>query len=290
MMGEAPAYEFMRANDKPLPATIRCNTLIIRPDDLSRILKNKGFKLRTSNIGDYIFFVDEEPFSIGATPEFLMGYYYVQDLASMCPSIEAEPQGLVFDACAAPGSKTTYMSQLMQNKGCIIANDIDRYRIKALRTNVQRCNCRNTLLIRMDANYFSDLKIQPDVIMLDPPCSGEGVVRKDPTVKKRITEQYIQKYADIQRQLIDNLCPYMKPGSRLVYSTCTVSPEENEFQVKYMMDEHKMQVEPLKLKWYSPGFSNVFGKQLGDELKKCGRLWPHVHNTTGFFVARLKKG
>jgi 16S rRNA C967 or C1407 C5-methylase (RsmB/RsmF family) len=141
----------------------------------------------------------------------------------------------------------------------------------------------------MDANFFSDLKLEPDIVLLDPPCSGSGVVRKDPSAKKRINKKHIQKYVDIQKQLIDNICPHMKPGSTLIYSTCTVAPEENEFQVKYMVENHNMKLEPLKLKLYSPAFSGVFGEHIGDDFKLCGRLWPHVHDTTGFFVAKIRK-
>jgi NOL1/NOP2/sun family putative RNA methylase len=292
LMGEQPAYSLMKANDKPLPKTIRCNTLLTSPSILKKSLESKGFKIVTSNLGDYIFFVRKEPFSIGATNEFLMGHYYVQDLASMCPPIEAEPKGakLVFDACAAPGGKTTHMSQLMNNKGTIIAADIDRHRMKALRTNVQRCNCKNTLLVRIDSNYFTDLKIKPQIVLLDVPCSGEGVVRKDPSVKSRITKNYIQKYVKMQREIIDNIIPNLEKGTTVVYSTCTIAPEENEFQVQHMIEDHGMELQKLKLKWYSPGLTNVFGTELPAEMKKCGRLWPHVQNTTGFFVAKMKKG
>lgn len=291
LIGEQPAYSLMKANDKPLPRTIRSNTLLTTPSLLKKSLESKGFKLVKSNLGEYVFFVKKEPFSIGATHEFLMGHYYVQDLASMCPPIEADPKGneLVFDACAAPGGKTTHISQLMNNKGSVVAADIDRHRIKALRTNVQRCNCRNTLLVRIDSNYFSDLRIKPQIVLLDPPCSGEGVVRKDPSVKKRITKNHIKRYVKFQKDLIDNICPHLDSGTTLIYSTCTIAPEENEFQVDYMMQNHGMRPEKLKLTWYSPGMTHAFGKELSDEMKKCGRLWPHVQNTTGFFVAKLKK-
>lgn len=291
LIGEQPAYALIKANDKPLVKTIRCNTLRTTPYLLKKRLESKGFKLQQSNLGNYIFFVKKEPFSVGATTEFLLGQYYVQELSSMCPVIEGDPKGkkLVFDACAAPGGKTTHLSQLMRNKGVVIATDIDRHRVKALRTNVQRCNCKNVLIIRLDANYFPDLGMEPELVLLDPPCSGEGVVRKDPSVKKRITERYIQKYVKIQKNLIDSICPNLKSGSELVYSTCTIAPEENELQINYMIENHGMEIRKLKLTWYSPGLTDVFGQKLPEEMKKCGRLWPHVQNTVGFFIAKLKK-
>jgi NOL1/NOP2/sun family putative RNA methylase len=288
LIGDLPTDELLKANEKPLPQAIRCNTLLIRPEKLVKKMELKGFKLKRSNLGDHIFFVRKSQLPLGATTEYLSGYYYVQDMASMCPPMELEPKGIVVEMCAAPGGKTTHLAQLAPDS-TIIAVDIDRHRMKSLRSNVQRCNCANTILVRMDARNLSTLGIEPDCILLDPPCSGEGVVRKDPGAKTRIKKANIERYASVQKELIDAAHSTMKSGGTLVYSTCTIAPEENEMQVKYMVEGLGMEIQQLKLKWYSPGLTNIFGERLDKIYRRCGRLWPHVQNTTGFFVAKLSK-
>ncbi len=288
LIGDLPTDELLKANEKPLPLTIRCNTLLIKPDALVKKLEKKNFTLKRSNLGDYVFFVRASSLPLGATTEYLLGYYYIQDLSSMCPPIELEPKGLVVDMCAAPGGKTTHLAQLAP-KSVVVAIDIDRHRMKSLRSNVQRCNCTNTVLLRADARDFNSLGIEPDCVMVDPPCSAEGVVRKDPSARGRILKSRIENYARVQRELLDVACASMKSGGTLVYSTCTLAPEENELQVRYMVEELGMRLEPLKLKWYSPGLTNIFGERLDKDYKMCGRLWPHVQNTAGFFVAKLMK-
>jgi NOL1/NOP2/sun family putative RNA methylase len=288
LIGELPTKELLKSNDKPLPATIRCNTNLITPDELRKKLSKKRVKLKVSNLAKHIFFVTKSPFSLGATTEYLSGYYYVQDMAAMCPPLELEAKGLVVDMCAAPGGKTTHLSQL-NPESTVLALDIDRHRMKSLRSNVQRCNCTNTVLMRMDSRNFDQLGIEPDSILIDPPCSAEGIIRKDPSAKTRILKRRIDKYVEIQKEIIDVACTSLKKGGKLVYSTCTIAPEENEFQIRYMVEELGMKLEPLKLKWYSPGLTKIFDQELDNKYKMCGRLWPHVQNTTGFFVARLSK-
>jgi len=288
LIGELPTEELLKANERPLPQAIRCNTLVIKPDEMVKNLEEKEFKLKRSNLASYIFFVTESPLPLGATTEYLLGYYYIQDMASMCPPIELEPHGLVVDLCAAPGGKTTHLSQLAPDSA-VVAVDIDRHRMKSLRSNVQRCNCTNTVLIRMDARKLEETGLEPDCVLVDPPCSGEGIIRKDPGAGSRILKSNIDKYAEVQRGIIDSAHASLKNGGTLVYSTCTIAPEENEFQVRHMVDDLGMKLEDLKLKWYSPGLTKIFGDELPKDYKKCGRLWPHVQNTTGFFVAKLRK-
>lgn len=276
--------DFKQVNNvKP---TLRINTLKISKKELVSRLRKKGVKLQ-----DVLFlkhgFYFESDFSLGATPEYLLGYYYLQEAASQLPPIVLDPKEgeLVLDMAAAPGSKTTYLAQLMNNKGKIYACDSNSLRLRSLQNNLERLGVTNTIIFRRDARFIDDLAIEFDKILLDAPCSGNFCVNPNYYIQR--TLQDINMMAEKQKQLVKTAFKLLKKEGVLVYSTCSLEPEENEMIVEYALSLG-FKLEDTGLNVGDPGFSEVFGLKLKD-MSKTRRFWPHKHDTEGFFIAKLRK-
>jgi len=291
LLGKKQTLELLQANEKPMKKAIRINTIKTDVKKCIGRLEKKGFKFSKVKWCEEGFIVEKEPRSIGATTEYLMGYYYVQDSASMAPPVELSPskEDMVSDMTAAPGGKTTHIAQIMDNKGVIVATDMDKRKIKALRSNIQRCGVENTVLIRMKAQEFADLGVKFDKILLDAPCTGEGTISKNPGRKKSLKLEDFEKYSKIQKELLGITKKILKPGGILLYSTCSLAPEENEMQVEYAVENLGFEVLNLKNKQASKGFTEFFGKEHPKYLEKCKRFFPHKHDAQGFFMAKLRK-
>ena len=240
---------------------IRTNSLKINQNNLRKRLEKKGIKLK--NFQDNGYEVLKSKIPIGATPEYLQGYYYIQEKASQypCSLFKFKPTDIVLDMCAAPGSKTTQMSQLMDNKGMIIALDIKTKRLQSLKNNLQRMGCTNVIIYNKDGRYVEDFNIKFDKVLIDAPCSGNFIIDKD--WFNKITMDGIKQRAKVQKQLIAAGISVLKTGGELVYSTCSLEPEENEEVIDYALKEFNVKLVEQK------------------------RFWPPT--SQGFFVAKLKK-
>jgi len=291
LFGKNETTQLLEANERILKKSIRINTLKTDSEECISRLEQKGFKFSRVNWCPDGFTVQNEPSSIGATTEYLLGHYYIQDPASMAPAIELSPSATdyVCDMTAAPGGKTTHLAQLMKNKGVIVASDQDSDKMKALRSNIQRCGVTNTILLRTKAQELSELGIKFDAVLLDAPCTGEGTIFKNPERRKTLKLEDFKTYSEVQTELIAVAKEILKPGGILLYSTCSLAPEENELQVEYAVEQLGFELLNLKNKFCSKGLTRFFGKQHPDYLEKCGRFFPHRHNTQGFFMAKLKK-
>ncbi|MDD5182386.1 MAG: RsmB/NOP family class I SAM-dependent RNA methyltransferase [Candidatus Nanoarchaeia archaeon] len=291
MFGTSETEKLLKANSEPLKKAIRVNTLRTDIKTCCSRLEHKGFRLSRVNWCNEGFFVDLTSASLGATTEHLLGYYYIQDATSMAPAIELSPseKDYVLDMTAAPGGKTTHLAQLMKNKGIIVASDHDPEKMKALRNNIQRCGVTNTILLNIKAQELVELGVKFDKVLLDAPCTCEGTFSKNTERKKTLVLDEFKKYSDIQRELIGIAKEVLKPGGVLLYSTCSLAPEENELQVEYAVEKLGFEVLNLKNQFASKGFTKFFDEQHPKYLEKCGRFFPHRHNTQGFFMAKLKK-
>ncbi len=211
---------------------IRVNTLVTNEKELKKILEAKGFVLEKKM--ENSFRVVESPYSAGASIEYLQGYYYVQDYTSMFPILELEPKPgeFVLDMAAAPGGKTTHLAELMKNKGVIVALDINNEKIKALKSNIQRMHVENVIAIRTDALKFN-CSAKFDKILLDAPCTGSGVLRKDKNRAITLSKEDTEKYIKIQKELVNKAYSLLKNNGTLVYSTCSFLRQENEDIVDY---------------------------------------------------------
>jgi NOL1/NOP2/sun family putative RNA methylase len=200
---------------------IRVNTLKIPKANLVERLLLKGFELKTTVIPE-VLAVTKAPFATGATTEYLLGQYYIQDLSS-CIAVEAldiAPGQVVLDVAAAPGGKTTFMAQRMDNSGIIIALESNAARARSMLFNLSRCGVYNTSIFKMDAMRAGIFEMKFDRVLLDAPCSCEGVIAKDPTRKRSHTPGDVDYCSGIQEKMIESAIRTVKPGGLLVYSTC----------------------------------------------------------------------
>jgi len=291
-LGIDDTIKLLKANEKPLNPSIRVNTLKISGAELKKRLEQKDFELEPIDWVPYAFKIIKETYNLGSTHEFLQGYYYLQNIASMLPSIilDPNPNDIVIDMCAAPGSKATHLAQLMKNQGTLILIDRNRNRIPALETNLLRMGIINSIVLNMDAKDISKLNIKADKILLDAPCTGEGLIRQDPTRKKSKRLRDIKKMSKIQKLLLRAGLKVLKPGGKLLYSTCSIAPEENELVLNdILQDESDFSIIKINNQYGINGLTRFFENTLLEEIKLSQRLYPHLHDTIGFFLCLIKR-
>ncbi|PYH48518.1 rRNA (cytosine-C5-)-methyltransferase NOP2 [Aspergillus saccharolyticus JOP 1030-1] len=293
------AFAFFEANETPRPVVIRTNTLRTNRRSLAQALINRGVVLepvgKWSKVGLQVF---ESAVPLGATPEYLAGHYILQAASSFLPvmALAPQPNERVLDMASAPGGKTTYISALMRNTGCVIANDASKPRAKGLIGNIHRLGCKNTIVTHLDARTgFPKAMGGFDRVLLDAPCTGTGVISKDPSVKTSKNERDFLAIPHMQRQLllaaIDSVDHNSKTGGYIVYSTCSVTVEENEMVVNYILRKRpNVKIVDTGLGDFgSPGMTSYMGKHFDAKLTLTRRYFPHRENVDGFFVCKLKK-
>jgi NOL1/NOP2/sun family putative RNA methylase len=276
---------FLAKMDEKPTQYIRVNTIKTGVQDLAGRLAAKGFGLRQTAIPE-VLAVDRAPMSAGATVEYMLGHYYLQDLSS-CMAVEAldvQNGQTVLDMAAAPGGKTTFIAQKMQNTGSLIAIEPSERRARSMAFNLARMGVFNTCVCRMDGLGAEALG-RFDRVLLDAPCSCEGVIAKDPSRKTSHAPEDVDYCSARQHLLLESAVRAAKPGGIVVYSTCSFAPEENEAVVETVVEKTGARVEPFG--HGSPGLDS-FGDQKYRHGKHTRRFYPHLHDTTGFFVARLR--
>ncbi|CAI2724577.1 unnamed protein product [Schistosoma spindalis] len=242
--------EVLEANEVDRPVTIRTNTLKTRRRELAQALINRGVNLDPlepwSKVG-LVVYSSQVP--LGATPEYLAGHYILQGASSMLPVMALSPQlgERILDLCAAPGGKTTYIAQLMKNTGTIFANEINPNRAKALLGNCHRMGVTNTVICTENGRKFPNIMSNFDRVLVDAPCSGTGIIAKDPSVKTTKSNDEIQKCVELQKRLLVAAIDSCKVGGYVVYSTCSILVEENENVVNFALRRRKVRLEETKL-------------------------------------------
>jgi len=288
--------EFKKYSLSFLRRSIRVNTIKIPIDELKKRLE-KNWDLEQipwCKEGFYIEHIKKERRDIGNLIEHSLGYFYTQEAASMIPPLVLEPKetDVVLDIAASPGSKTTQIAAMMNNKGILIANDYQIPRIKPLSLNIQRCGITNCIITLMQGQWFYNSNIKFDKILVDAPCSGTGTIRKSLKTLRIWNPNMVKRLSITQKQLIETAFNILKQNGTLVYSTCSLEPEENEAVVDFLINKYdNAQLEEIKinnLKRSEPilEFDN---NKYNENIKNCLRIWPQDNDTEGFFVAKIKK-
>lgn len=268
--------------------SLRVNTLKISHQELLKRMESLGVMLERVPFTRHGYYYRSR-FSLGAITEFLLGYFYLQEAAAQLPVelLDPRPDEIILDMCAAPGGKTTQIAQLMKNKGTVIALEKQRHRIISLKSSLERLGVSNTIAYLLDANKTGILGINFDKVLLDAPCSGNFVTDRNWFNKKSI--EGIQRMSDMQKSLIRAALSVLKKDGVLVYSTCSLEPEENELNMEWMLGHFKVIIEKTDLKVGDPGLTTVFGRKLNQYIANCRRFWPNKSKTEGFFIARIRK-
>ena len=209
---------------------------------------------------------------------------------TVAEALRPQPDSLVVDMAAAPGGKTTHMAQMMNNTGVIISIEQDKIRTASLESNIQRCGVTNSIVLRGDSRKLNQLGMTPDYILLDAPCSGEGLIALDPSRKLSKSMADIRFCATKQDALLDAAITALAPGGILVYSTCSIAPEENEFVIDDLLKRRpETKLVPINIEFGVPAYPAPYGVELQESLTLARRFLPHKHNMEGFFICRIEK-
>ena len=267
---------------------LRVNPLKVTGEELKEL---SGFHLRKIPWTQDGYFYEEEDMP-ARHPYYAAGMYYLQEPSAMTPAsrLHVEPGERVLDLCAAPGGKATALGAALRGKGVLVANDISNSRAKALLKNLELFGISNAFVTNeIPGNLADRFEGFFDKVLVDAPCSGEGMFRKDPAVIKTWDEERPEYFAKLQRDILKNAVRMLRPGGQLLYSTCTFAPVENEGSISWVLENFPemdvLEIEPYE--GFAPGHPE-WGN--GDErLKRCVRIWPHKMKGEGHFLALLKK-
>jgi len=283
MFGRKEALEYLESSKK-IPLTyIRINTLKLSEEALLKKIESDNIVVEEIQQLRYTYKVEKSQRPLTRTQSFRDGFFFIQDKAS-CLSVEvANPKSgtTVLDFCAAPGAKTTYLAQLMENKGAIYSIDYSRRRMKVWGRETKRMGVKIATSVIADARNPLPIKVQADLVILDPPCTSTGAFGKIPSAKWRLTKRSALRMAKLQWDMLNQCAECVKDGGFLVYSTCSATLEENEMLIERFLKWHP----EFTFAETSPkiGLPGLRGQS------KCQRLYPHLHECNGFFVAKLLK-
>ena len=285
---------FLAACDRPLPAVVRVNTIESTVERARAALDAEGVGYEPTDWHDGLLKLDER--SPGTNWPYFHGWLHGQEEVSALPALALDPRPgeRVWDACAAPGSKTTQLAARMADEGTLVGNDNNLGRLSALRHNAERLGVTNLAVANRDARNFS---LKPfgfdafDRALVDAPCSCEGTCRKNPDVLDQWTYDHVKGLAGVQKGILRRAVQATRPGGTVVYSTCTFAPEENEAVLDHALREEDCEIvafdSPLAA---SPGVTEWEGEAFDPSVERARRVYPHQNDTGGFFCAKLRVG
>ena len=263
---------------------IRCNLNRISKEDLKKKLEAEGVTVMQHPYLDYALEISGYDY-LGDLESFEDGDFQVQDLSSMLVAEIAAPKegDYVIDVCAAPGGKSLHIADKLHGTGHVEARDLTDYKVDLIWDNIERSQMKNVEAVRRDALvYDEESEEKADIVIADLPCSGLGVIGKKADIKYKMTEETQRELAKLQKNILQIVHRYVKPGGTLVYSTCTINEEENMENVRWFLQQNpefeSISVEPV----------------LCEELKKsvkegCLQLLPGIHESDGFFIVAFRK-
>jgi len=281
MLGRSEAINFLESTMKTMPTYLRLNTLKDSENIILKRIKSEGAEIEKVPKLKHTFKLLKSQTPLARMQSFREGLFYIQDKASCLAAEVANPKAgmTVLDVCAAPGAKTTYMAQLMKNQGEIYSVDYSRRRMNVWKREIQRMGVKNATPVVADACNPLPLSQEADLVVLDPPCTSTGAFSKTPSTKWRLTRRSVARMAEVQWKMLENCAKHVKEGGFLVYSTCSVTLEENEMLIEKFLKWHPT----FALTETLPriGLRGLRGQN------QCQRLYPHIHECNGFFIAKL---
>lgn len=287
--GFAETVEFCKANNEIPPNAVRTNTLRISREELKKRLEAEGMQVTEGRLAPETLILEGFK-SVGGIAAHREGLFLVQDESSTLVghALWPAPGSLVIDACSAPGGKTTHLAQLMDNNGRIVACDVHAHKMNLVRENMDRLGITIIEPVLLDAARLDEkFAGQADYILVDAPCSGLGVLRRRPEIRWRKEPGQLAELRELQLAILDSAARCLKPGGVLVYSTCTVTEEENTSVVQEIL-RRRPELKLESLSGYLPG--SLAGLP-GLETMPDGfvQFLPHRHGTDGFFISRIRK-
>jgi NOL1/NOP2/sun family putative RNA methylase len=269
-----------------LKQSIRINQTNFRGKNLPERLLGRGVELEKVPFLPAGFWVNKSRVSVGATAEYLLGYYSIQEAAAQIPVtlFTALSGKTVLDASAAPGGKTVQLADTMRNTGTITALDSNKKRLAAIANHLERCHISNAAVYNLDARQATRLNQTFDRILLDAPCSGNFASDKEWFDRRTIVD--IERNARLQKEILTAASSCLAPQGEIVYSTCSLEPEEDELNVDWAIKNLGLKTQEVHCPGLN-GVTEVFGRKLDPSIANCKRIWPG--ETQGFFVCKLKK-
>lgn len=278
LLGDSQAEAFFEALNKENKKAFRINTL--KPNQVSYDLSKKVPEIENAYYGEIN----------GQDPEWVSGTVYSQDPSAMFPAFIAsvKEEDHVLDLCAAPGGKSTALAEKLNSSGVLVANEITSSRAKALRENIERWGVKNAVITNESpANLAPHFTQYFDEILVDAPCSGEGMFRKNPEAIKYWSQDYVLTCQERQKEILTEAVKMLKPNGQLIYSTCTFSPEEDEEIVSWLVETYNMKIVPIELPSDKISHGrNEWGSVSG--LEYTLRFWPQDGLGEGQFAAILQ--
>lgn len=239
--GMEKTEQILKGFDRENPLSIRTNTLKCTPEELRDKLKAEGVTVEPVKDLDYAFYISGFDY-LNGLQSFEDGLFYVQDVSSMMAAELAAPEenDYVIDVCAAPGGKSTHLAEKLKGTGMVEARDLTDYKVDLIRDNIDRHELHNMKAVLMDATSYDEASVnKADVLICDLPCSGLGVLGRKTDIRYKISHEQEKELMELQRQILDTVHQYVKPGGTLVYSTCTIDKMENEDNVRWFADKYK---------------------------------------------------
>lgn len=282
---EGFAEDFLKESNGISPVTVRVNTLKIDRDSLKMRLSEKGIDVSDGLYIDNALILKNVP-GISNMEEYREGLFTVQDESSMIVSkvLSPEPGDFVMDLCSAPGTKSTYIAELMGNKGKVVSGDNNRGKLRLVEQNAERLGIDIITTLCADASRrIDEYAGKADRVLLDVPCSGLGILRKKPEIRWNRQIKDIQEISELQRSILDSCSSYVKPGGVLVYSTCTILKDENNDVVFDFIEKNK--------NFVLEDISDMLPEGLKKDSCRKGyiNLFPNTDNVDGFFICRMRK-
>lgn len=289
----------LRELERPLFPALRVNTLKTNPDNhIDAWAQRYGWEIRPVPFCPTGYWVTHSPAPISQTIEHRLGFYYIQDAASMLPAelfdLDGLEEPLVLDMAASPGGKTTHIISQLGDRGLVLANDSSADRITALRIVLQNYGAINTAAARFPGEKYGGWYPETfDRVLLDAPCSMQGLKTTDSHPMRPITEREQESLARRQARLLASAFLAVKPGGQVVYSTCTLAPEENEAVLESLVQTYPgaVRIDDItdRLPAPAPALPADGERTFNPQVQRAARLWPHIFGTAGFFAARITK-